>query len=276
MGVMIIVLSGLFISLGCVCVIRERQPPEKKLFNATASLGTGFHNEDKLFGNTHYKMTRGQYDKFRLIVFIGLALMGILTLQKWIVLTGVIMYVISYPRRFIGKFGTPYNLLYMHYIKKEQQLKDDELFTALSLLRNMMVQLRHTPKGADYIIEYIAGDAKLTRPAFLKVLNLMRLGRMKEAEESFIQDIGTPLSVDTARILVQLDALEPSTMEKNLLSIQREISEIGNTKKQMMDELYSDMLLIPIIITVMLVFLDFLVVAYIGDLVQLNYYFSVH
>lgn len=275
-GILIVSVCGMLTGAGVIMMIIYSHSREKikYMINSALAKSLGQNSEEKLFKCTHYDISVCRYNNIRLAASGVIVLIGIATVNKVMVIGAIALYITFYPKKEIRGLRLPFGWIYTFYRKKDKDLKDEELLEALSLLKNMMVQLRHNPKGADYIVDYLSGTAELTKSAFFKFLNLIRLGKPEVAEKIFIEEIGTTLAADTARILVQLDNVDPITLEQNLISIQNEIRQIGNTHKQTKNELYSDLILVPIVTTMMFVFLNFLLVVYIGELSTLSYFFK--
>lgn len=268
--------SGLLIGVGITifCLYGQKKENLLKKMNNALAKNMELEKEEKLFQGTHYSLSLYRYNQMRILISAFGFMAGMAMVNKTFIILSVAVYLLMWPKEKIGIIKMPFHFIDKFYRKRDKADKDGELLEILMLLKNLMIQLRNSPKGADYIIEYLLGVAELTKPAFLKFLNQLRLGQPENAESIFIEEIGTQLAADTARILVQLDNVEPITLEQSLISIQNEIKEIGNTYKQTKNELYSDLILIPIILTIMLEFLNFLVVSYIEELSAFNNFFG--
>jgi len=132
----------------------------------------------------------------------------------------------------------------------------------MSILKNLVVQQRDNPLGADYIIKYVGDNAKLTQNAYWLMLNKLRLNKTKEAEEAFIECIGTDLAKEMANLLVDLDRLNPADLEESILSRQNYIREVKKTKLIRRGQLSSDIAYIPVVISLIWVFMNFVVIAF--------------
>lgn len=269
-------ITSLLISIGSIMLIRYGNGRESltNKINSTLQKNLGIEKEERLFQGTHYNMTLYKYNQIRLYTAIAIGVIGIVTVNRSLIIMSIVTFFIFYPKEKVLKIHLPFGLIYKYCRKKDKVMKDDELLEVLSLLKNMMVQLRNNPKGADYIIDYLSGTTDLTKPAFYKFLNLIRLGKIENAEKTFVEELNTSLAADTARILINLDNVEPIILEQSIISIQNEIRQIKTTHKQTRNELYSDLILIPIILTIVFEFVNFLIVAYIGELSSLSYFFN--
>lgn len=217
--------------------------------------------DDNIVKGTHYHLSLKTYNYTRSAIAGIFIAFGLTALSSRMFILGIIIFLMSWPKE---RLGDVINLPFHYFCKVirtvDREVKDMELMEVLSLLKNIIVQLRNNPLGADYIIEYIATNVDLTKTAFLKMLNQLRLNRIREAEQYFEDEIGTPLAKDVARILLQLDNLNPQEQEEMLVSIQRQIREAKITAQKTRTEMMCDLVTIPASITVMFIFINFIFV----------------
>jgi len=81
----------------------------------------------------------------------------------------------------------------------------------------------------------------------------------------FSAKVGTPISGDFARLLVQWDDIDPRELLETLLSHQKNIKEVRITTQKRRDEMISDLIYLPAVLNVMLIFINFIYVAYFID-----------
>jgi hypothetical protein len=269
-GIIYVSLSGLLIGSGFLWLIFKARTQERvslkqrfrKLLSRFVKKKAMINQEDdNIVKGTHYHLSLKHYNYVRYGVSATILASGITALSSTVFIAAIVFFLASWPQE---KFGDMIKLPFYYFCRTirtiDKDRKDMELMEVLSLLKNMTVQLRNNPLGADYIIEYLAANVDLTKSAFLKMLNQMRLNRMREAEQYFEEEIGTPLAKDVARILLQLDKLNPAEQEEMLVSIQRQIREAKTTVQKARTELMCDLVMIPASITVMLLFINFIVV----------------
>ncbi|MDO4553041.1 MAG: hypothetical protein Q4C22_05840 [Bacillota bacterium] len=149
--------------------------------------------------------------------------------------------------------------------RREQKRMDMEIYEGISLLRNLTILGKGSAVPADYILEELAQHKGLLQPVCGRTLHLLRMNRREEAEAYFARAVGTPISRDFARLLLQWDAIDPKDLLETLLSHQKNIKEIRTTAQKRKDETISDLVYLPVVLNVMLVFINFLYVGYFMD-----------
>jgi hypothetical protein len=90
----------------------------------------------------------------------------------------------------------------------------------------------------------------------------LRKNQKEDAIQSFIETVGSEFSKDFARLLTQWDEIDPRELTETLLSHQKNIREVRLTVQKRRDEMISDLIYLPVVVNVMLVFLNFIYVAY--------------
>ena len=276
-GEIVIVIIGLIIGSGILLLLFRNHEASRNFAGILQNQIKGRMNkklrkamiarkENNLLSGTQYYLDRGVYEALRTGAFGIFMLLGIAGRNVPLVSVGIILYLISYPKEYTNKDQKlPFYYFCQAFRQTEQTKKDDELLESLSILKNLMVQHRNEPQGADSIIDYLAQDANLTQPAYQKMLMQMRQGKVKEGGAAFVEEIGTQFSKDYAQLLIQLDNLNPSEMEEAIISRQRYARETKTTQLKKRDELFSDLIYIPITITICVVFLNFILVAFYFD-----------
>ena len=269
-GILMSIFSGCLIGSGIWIIFNiNEEPRQKRKFKQRIKSQMGkilkkkaLRNDeaDNIVKGTHYYISVNHYNNMRFIIAAIFILFGAISINSNLFIFSIAFFILSWPKENVGKLRLPFYYFCMVIRNIDKEKKDIELMEVLSLLKNIMVQMRNNPLGADYIIDYIALNTELTKTAFLKLLNQMRLNRYREAEEFFEDEIGTPLSKDVARIMLQLDSLNPMELEEMLVSVQRQIREMKITSQKSRTELVSDLVMIPISFTMMIIFLNFILV----------------
>lgn len=266
MGTVIICVSMLFVTIGLFLMHEDKQ--EKKISLKSILSKVNFEKQEELFEGTHFKIPLSKYEKFRNIIGLGGVICGILLANKFMIIFMVAIYLLLVPQKTLGKIMLPFFYIDSKVREKDKADKDSELTDMLLLLNNMLVQFEESPKGADYVVEKLLLEAKLTKTAFLKFLNEMRLGRKEYADKVFAEEIGTILAIEIGRILVKMDLVDPVLLRNNLISIQSSIKAEERTRKERRIEWQSYLLLIPVIFTIMVEFANFLVVFHIATAIE--------
>lgn len=149
--------------------------------------------------------------------------------------------------------------------RREQARMDMEIYEGISFLRNLTVLGKGGAVSADYVLEQLAGHRALLQPVYSRTLHLLRLNQKREANLYFSQAVGTPIGRDFARLLMQWDEIDPKELLETLLSHQKNIKEIRTTAQKRRNETVSDLIYLPVVINVMLVFINFIYIAYFID-----------
>ena len=145
---------------------------------------------------------------------------------------------------------------------RRQEKRDLELSEVISFLRNLAASGRESLPGLDSLLEQLAARGGLLAPGFAAMLQLVRQNQMAEALEAFAAHAGPKEGKDLGRLLLQWDSLEGEELTETLLSYQKHLKEMRFTLQKRRDELISDLLYLPVVVNVMLVFLNFIYVGY--------------
>ena len=94
------------------------------------------------------------------------------------------------------------------------------------------------------------------------MLSRLRQNDPEGALAAFTAVAGDKEGADVGRLLLQWDELEAPELTGTLLSYQRHLAEMRYTLYRKTDELVSDLLYIPVVANVMLVFINFIFVGY--------------
>ncbi len=157
-----------------------------------------------------------------------------------------------------------------HYVKsvfqilKERQnaSKEAEIYQGLGQIRNLAIVYKGKPMTADYILEQLINHSVSMRGYYIKFLSLLRLNRKEEAVETFVHQIDMPAAANMARLLVRLDEIDPARLEETIAMYQRSIREERVTKHKERDEIISELLYFPVIMNVLLIFMNFMIIGY--------------
>ena len=152
---------------------------------------------------------------------------------------------------------------------RKQERMDMELYESLSYMRNLTVIGNGATIRADVLFEELAERGGLLGPIYGRMLRLLRQNQKEQATEAFIQSVNTEFSKDFARLLMQWDDTQPRDLTETLLNHQKNLKEARMTIQKRRDEFVSDLVYLPVVINVMLVFLNFIYVAYFIDQKQL-------
>lgn len=147
---------------------------------------------------------------------------------------------------------------------REKQM-DREILDAIIFLRNMASIEKGRNSSADSVIEKLAENNGLLRPVFIRMLNLLRLNQTKEAAELFARKTGTPAGREFAGLLLQWDRMEPGELLETLLSYEKNMKAVRLTGQKRRDEIISDLIYLPVVVNILVIFINFIYVAYFLD-----------
>jgi hypothetical protein len=162
----------------------------------------------------------------------------------------------------IGKRHTVFGKLITFLINRYSDKKDIEIYQSIAILRNMIKANKLNKLSSDYMIEQLAIYSELLRNTYFKVLNLLRLNRKQEAIQLFSIEVGTRVSLDFGRLIIELEKMDNRELDEILISLQKNIREERITKQKKNDEIISDILYLPVVVNVLLIFINFLYVSY--------------
>lgn len=146
--------------------------------------------------------------------------------------------------------------------KNENARIDKEVYEAISFLRNIIAIEKGRQAGTDFIIEELSQKEGVLQITYMKMLGLLRVNRKKEAQELLAERLKTDIGKEFAGLLLRWDEIDPKELSEILLSHQKSIKEIQMTLQKKHDETVSDILYFPIIVNVMLIFINFIYVGY--------------
>jgi len=158
-----------------------------------------------------------------------------------------------------------FEILFRFIRRYRERKMDREIFESITFLRNLASIEKGRSSSTDYIIEKLSEHNGLLQPIFIKMLNLLRINQPKEAAALFSQKVGTPASRDFAGLLIQWDRLEPGELLETLLSYEKSMKAVRLTDQKRKDEIISDLIYFPVVVNILVIFINFIYVAYFID-----------
>jgi len=159
---------------------------------------------------------------------------------------------------------------YFRTARKEEYV-NKELYTALSVLRN------HASAGdkdgssaggsvtSDYILEQFAQTDGLLAKYFAGALRFFRTGRRSEAIEYFAAAADVELARDFILLVLDWDAVQPYKLKKTIVAFQNALKETRTTSLMRKNEALSDLVYLPVVACVLVIFVNFIYVAYFAE-----------
>lgn len=163
------------------------------------------------------------------------------------------------------KKGSQLEKLYCWIRTNREKRMDREIFESITFLRNIATIEKSRSCSTDYVIEKLSEHDGLLQPVLIRMLNLLRINQTKEAAAFFSQKVGTPAGRDFARLLIQWDQMEPGELLETLLSYEKSVKAARLTEQKKRDEIISDLIYFPVVVNILVIFINFIYVAYFID-----------
>lgn len=160
------------------------------------------------------------------------------------------------------KKGSPFYIIIELVRKNRIHRMEREIFEAISFLRNIAAIGRGKTTSTDYIIQKLSENKGLLQPTYIKMLSLLRLNKEEEAIQLFSSNIKSTIGKEFARLLILWDKINPSELSETLLTYEKNIKEIRITNQKRRDEIISDLIYLPVVLNVFVIFINFIYVAY--------------
>ncbi len=224
---------------------------------------------ENVLEGTHIYLAKSLYNAIRYIFCAVLMLMTIVTMSPMGLFLTIIIFLFSVPERKFAGMTTPFGLI-LNLIQKDEILtKEEELYSSMSLLQNLITQHEHRPVGALYLIEFLKRDSTLTKLAYNRMIAKLQMNDRQGAIDAFSDTVGSPNAREFAKLLVNLDDVPPAQMRESLISRQDFMEQTSLTKAKKRAELGSDIMYIPILLTVMLIVVNMIYLCYFSSLVDI-------
>jgi len=154
---------------------------------------------------------------------------------------------------------------------KKEELVCKELYAALSVLRNHASADGSDERAAgasvttDYILEQFAQTDGVLAKYYAGSLRFLRTGRRSEAIEYFTAAADVELARDFIMLVLDWDAVPPHKLKKTVIAFQNALKETRTTKLIRKNEALSDLVYLPVVACVLVIFVNFIYVAYFAE-----------
>lgn len=153
--------------------------------------------------------------------------------------------------------------IYYELLEKGKREKSDvEIYQAVSFMKNIIAIGGSKTINSDSLIEQLAFHKGHLSTTYSGMLHFLRQNQRDEALMYFTDSIGSKASESFARLLIQWDEIEPRQLQETLVSLQNSIKEDRVTALKKRDEAISDLIYLPVVVNIILVFLNFIYVSY--------------
>lgn len=133
-----------------------------------------------------------------------------------------------------------------------------EIYEGLSILRNIASTEKDKRASCEYIVQCLANRKSVLQKTYYRMLSLMRVGKVKEAENLLCNTCSTTIGEGYASILVKWEYTEQNDLQEIICSFQRSVAEVNITEEHKKEELISDLIYIPAMLNVLVVFINFI------------------
>lgn len=233
------------------------------------------HNIKDFFKHTGFSLSVKDYITGRMLI---LAMVGVFAAfcvlsfgadPLFMILIYLFLVYLSLPRNTFLGVKTPLFLLVGFARTNYLNSVELELFSILTVLKNLIITCKDKPLSAENIITNIIDFSKLTKPHFTEFLSLYRLGKTELAFKYFKNEIGTKLGEDFASILIKLDEIDPAELIDQLELYQSAIRDRCMTEKIKKDKLISDLAFVPVVGIIFLILLNFVAISLFIDAISM-------
>lgn len=174
----------------------------------------------------------------------------------------IVLFAVSSPKEYFLGHKTPFKLTMDVLMKNHKYKMDLELYKAISQLKNLSIIKQNNPPGAIFIIEQINKFTNITKPIFNRLIAYWSKGQKKEGCEYFRKAIDTPVGNELANYLLKLDELNPIELKEQLILYQETVRRRRETEKERKNEKRSNLIYVFVVISSLMVILNFVIVAY--------------
>ncbi len=139
---------------------------------------------------------------------------------------------------------------------------EEEILSGLAIMRNLIISSDEITMTTDSVLGKLAQNSRHFEEYYQRMLVLIRSGKTEKARAVFSGTFKTSLCEEYMNLIFACDEMEARLLMEILLSMQKSLREKGNTLGRKRDEIISDLLYVPAVFNVMLVFVNFIYVAY--------------
>lgn len=221
-----------------------------------------YDNSYDVFSGSGASINKKQYNMMRYVVVILISAIYLIRgcSGSNIYYSIACIFIISAPREELCSVCTPFGYI-IKYLKQSYRHKvDNEIYRAISQLKNISIMHMDKSMRADYIIAQIMKFTEITKPIFSRTLYIWHVDNERKACEYFRSAIGTELGGELANIIEKLDRLKPHELTQQLDLYQENARRVRSTYNLKKNEILSNIIFIPIIASAFVVLLNFVVI----------------
>ncbi len=137
-----------------------------------------------------------------------------------------------------------------------------EMSEGIALMRNRLASCEGAKITTDAMLEELMAESDVLKYPYARMLSLLRTEERGRAVNEFAGLVRDKDAEEYARMIIMLDDMEPSDVYESVVAFQKSMKEERITEIKKRDEAISDLLYLPVVFNLLLVFFNFLYVAY--------------
>ncbi len=179
--------------------------------------------------------------------------------------TIIILSVITFPVKKIGRYNTPFDIFLKRIITSQEKKLDREIYASSMVLKNLAIINREKSLSTDYILQQIFEQSNNMKTYYAQMISLYREGKSKAAFQSLTKAVNTKTCKNFALILSKLDTVGPENLIDQISVFQTIIVEEKFTSQVKSIDRRSLILTVVSTASVFLLLLDFMIVVVFMD-----------
>ncbi len=137
-----------------------------------------------------------------------------------------------------------------------------ELSEGTVLMRNRIAACDGARLTTDVMLEELMNESDVLKYPYARMLSLVRMEERRRAIREFAGLVKDKEAEEYAQMIVMLDDIEPGDVYESIVAFQKNMKEERITEIKKRDEVISDLLYLPVVFNLLLIFFNFLYVAY--------------
>ena len=147
---------------------------------------------------------------------------------------------------------------------RKKEIVHKEIYSALSVLRNHAAS-ECGSVTTDFLLESFSQTDGILKNAYSGSLRLFRTGRRAEAAEYFAAAAEISFARDFILLILDWDAIRQNKQKRAIIAFQNALKEIRTTELTRKNEVMSDFVYMPVVAGVLVIFVNFIYVAYFAE-----------
>jgi len=154
------------------------------------------------------------------------------------------------------------------WMKSRREKYNDELYLAIAQLKNLFLIKKDDPPTGEDVLENINKYSKHLKPIISKMLTFWMMGEREKGVKYFERSIGTNEASKLGQVLLKIDDLHPHELTEQLNAFQNLYRTQKETRKKKSNKVKSNIFFTFVTISVIMVFVNFLVVVFLIDFLK--------